>query len=96
MATKARYVVVRDNKAGVYAGTLLKSKTPGVTVLKNVRHIWQWTDRLSVSDIASRGVGNGSKVATMAPRIELREVVSVSDCTAAAKASIESIVPWNR
>lgn len=90
------YVIVRDNRAGVYAGIPLKSKLPGVQVLKNARHIWKWQGRLSTADIAARGLGEGSKVAAPVPRIELPDVVSKITCTTEARKSIEEFRAWAR
>ena len=90
----SRYVIVRDNRAGVYAGVLLR--VPGKTVLRNARHIWSWQGRLSTADIAARGLGDGSKVATSVRRIEFCDVVQINDCSAEAKTSIEGFAAWAR
>jgi hypothetical protein len=90
----SRYVVVRDNRAGVYAGILLR--VPGKTVLRNARHIWSWQGRLSTADIAARGLGHGSKVATMVRRIELFDVVQINDCATEARRSIEECAAWTQ
>ena len=89
----SRYVIVRDNRAGVYAGTKVK-RADGKCVLKNARHIWSWQGRLSVADIAARGVGEGSKVAPPNARIELGDVVAIHDAAPAARACIEGFAPW--
>lgn len=99
MAKKnSRYVVVRDNRAGVYAG--VKLKVAGKTVLRNARHIWSWQGRLSTSDIAARGLSGpeciGSKVAAPVRRIELCDVVQINECTAEVRKSIEEFSPWQR
>lgn len=91
----SRYVVVRDNRAGVYAGVKLKTKD-GKTALRNARHIWSWQGRLSTADIAARGLGDGSKVAAAVKRIELCDVVQINDCNAGVRANIEGFAPWQR
>jgi len=90
----SRYVVVRDNRAGVYAG--VKLKVAGKTVLRNARHIWSWQGRLSTADIAARGVGEGSKVAPPVKRIELCDVVQINDCSPEARKNIEGFASWQR
>ncbi len=99
MAKKnSRYVVVRDNRAGVYAGILLR--VPGKTVLRNARQIWSWQGRLSTADIAARGLAGaecvGSKVAAPANRIELFDPVQINDCGAEARRSIVGFAAWSR
>lgn len=95
MAKKtSRYVVVRDNRAGVYAWILLR--VPGKTVLRNARHIWSWQGSLSTSDIAARGLGEGSRVAAPTRRIEFFDVVQINDCGDDARKSIEGFAAWTR
>ena len=90
----SRYVVVRDNRAGVYAG--IKLVVAGKTVLRNARHIWSWQGRLSTADIAARGLAEGSKVTPPAKRIELCDVVQINDCSTDARKSIEGFASWSR
>ena len=93
MPKKSRYVIVRDNRAGVYAGIKLK-REDGKCVLKNARQIWSWQGRLSVADIAARGVGEGSKLSPPNARIELFDVISIHDASSAARANIEGVASW--
>jgi hypothetical protein len=90
----SRYVIVRDNRAGVYAG--IKLKVAGKTVLRNARHIWSWKGRLSTADIAARGLGDGSKVAASVKRIELCDVVQINDCSVDARRNIEGFAAWQQ
>jgi len=91
----SRYVVVRDHRAGVYAGILMKSKRSGIVVLKNARHLWSWQGALSTAEIAASGI-SGGKLSNLVPRVELRDVVSIIDCTATAQQSIHAVKSWAR
>ena len=94
MAKKnSRYVIVRDNRAGVYAG--LKLRVSGKTVLRNARHIYYWKGRISTTDIAARGLTDpGCRVSAPARRIELFDVVQINDCTPEARKLLEGIASW--
>ena len=94
MARQSRFVIVRDNRAGVYAG--VKLRVAGKTVLRDARHIWSWQGRLSTADIAARGLGEGSKVSPSVRRIELCDVVQINDCSAIARKNIEEFPAWQR
>lgn len=96
MAKKnSRYVVVRDNRAGVYAG--VKLKVAGKTVLRNARHIYYWKGRISTADIAARGLEDSAcRVAAPVKRIEFFDVVQVNDCSPVARKTIEGFAPWSQ
>jgi hypothetical protein len=91
----SRYVVVRDNRAGVYCG--VKLKVVGKTVLKNARHIYYWKGRISTADIAARGLTDSAcRVAAPVRRIELCDVVQINDCGPDARKLLEGIAPWTQ
>ena len=91
----SRYVVVRDNRAGVYAG--IKLKVDGKTVLRNARHIYYWKGRISAADIAARGLTDSScRVASPVKRIELFDVVQINDCSPEARKLLEDIASWSQ
>jgi hypothetical protein len=88
-------VIVRDNRAGVYAG--IKLKVAGKTVLRNARHIYYWKGRLSTADIAARGLTDAAcRVAAPVPRIEFFDVVQINDCSCEARSLLEGIVSWTQ
>jgi len=89
-----RYVIVRDNRAGVYAG--IKLRVAGKTVLRDACQIWSWQGRLSTADIAARGLGEGSKITSPVRRVELFDVVQINDCSHSARQSIEGFAAWRQ
>lgn len=90
-----KYVIVRDHRAGVYAGEFVEETASGIT-LANARHIWQWTDRLSTADIAARGVTDGAKVVAPVPHITLYDRIAKIGCTVEAERSIREARAWRR
>lgn len=91
----SRYVVVRDNRAGVYCG--VKLKITGKTVLRNARHIYYWKGRISTADIAARGLTDPAcRVAASVKRIELCDVVQINDCSVEARKLLEGFTSWTQ
>lgn len=91
----SRYVVVRDNRAGVYCG--VKLKIEGKTVLRNARHIYYWKGRISTADIAARGLTDlGCRVAAPVKRVELYDVVQINDCSPDARKLLEGFASWTQ
>ena len=90
-----RYVVVRGDKSGVFAGTLVSRKGREV-VLTRCRRIWYWAGAASISELAQRGTSNPGACKFPAPvdRQEVLDVIEVIDCTVAARVSIEGVKPW--
>lgn len=90
-----RNVIVRDHRAGVYFGQLARRRDKSI-VLKNARHVYYWTGRLSTADIAARGVEDGSKVVGAVPSIELFDVIAVVTCSPDAAKQISEHKPWKQ
>lgn len=91
-----KYVIVRTQSAGVFAGTL-ESRNGREVVLSNARRIWYWSGAASLSELAVRGTSrpNQCKFPVAVPRVELLEVIEILDTTPAAKASIEAVPEWS-
>ena len=91
----SRYVLVRTQSAGVFAG-YVESQRGKKIVLTKVRRIWYWEGAASLSQLAVDGVAkpDACKFPVEVPRIELTEVIEVLDVTEKAKESIAGVPVW--
>ena len=92
---KGKYVIVRANSAGVFAGTLA-SRHGQEVVLINARRIWYWAGAATLSQLAVDGTSNPNacKFPCEVPRVELLEAIEILDVTAAAQKSIKAVPVW--
>ena len=89
-----RKVVVTTSHRGVFFGTLADDRGE-VVVLEDARSCVHWSmETRGFLGLAAHGPKSGSRVGPAVPRIELRGVTSVSDCSAEAVAAWEA-GPWN-
>ncbi len=94
-ALVGRRVLVRDNRAGVYCGTLESADVrEGLAVLTDCRHVYYWTGAAATTGIAARGVGGGSKIGPVTERIDLLDTVSLMPMTDAAWETISNAPEW--
>ena len=93
---KGKYVIVRANSAGVFAGTLVSRRRQEV-VLINARRIWYWAGAATLSQLAGDGTSNPNacKFPCEVPRVELLEAIEILDVTAAAQKSIKAVPVWS-
>lgn len=75
-----QFVVVRTYSAGVHAGELVSQNGKEVT-LKNARRIWYWRGANTLHEVATKGVGPGSKVSVAVESIDLTEAIEVLQAT---------------
>lgn len=92
---RERYVIVRSNLAGVFAGVFVSRKEQEV-VLKNARRIWYWSGAASLSQLATTGTSDPANCKFPAPvsRVELLDSFEILDCSQEARKSIEGVAPW--
>ena len=92
-----KYVVIRTQNAGVFAG-YLKEKTGETVVLKNARRLWYWSGACSLSQMAMEGTKKASecKFAMEVDTIELNQVIEIIDATEESRLSISSVVVWKQ
>jgi hypothetical protein len=92
-----KYVMVRTQNAGVFAG-YLKEKNGESVILKNARRMWYWSGACSLSQLAMEGTKSVSecKFPCEVDTIELTQVIEVIDCTQEAKDSIASVPVWEQ
>jgi hypothetical protein len=95
MATKKKYVIVRTQSAGVFAGEL-ESREGQEVVLLNARRLWYWAGAASLSQLAMTGTSKPKdcKFPTAVDRVELLQVIEILDVTTTARKSIEGVPVW--
>lgn len=90
---KGKPVIVRTYSAGVHFGYLAKREGKEV-LLTGSRRIWYWKGANTLSEIALRGVGEGSKIADRVS-IVLTEAIEIIDCTPSAALNLEA-AKWQK
>jgi len=87
-----KYVMVRTQNAGVFAG-YLKEKNGEEVILKNARRMWYWSGAFSLSQLAMEGTKNTKdcRFPCEVDTITLTQVIEVIDCTEDARLSIKSV-----
>lgn len=95
--TTRPYVIIRAASAGVFAGELVRSTGPKVT-LNNARRIWRWAGAATLSQLALTGPMSPADCKMSAPvnGITIRGVIEVIPCTSMAKTLLEMApVVWS-
>ncbi len=92
---KGKYVIVRGDRSGVFAGTLVSRKSREVE-LTGARRIWYWNGAASISELAQRGTSHPKDCKFPAPvsRILILDAIELIPVLPAAKKSIESVAIW--
>ncbi len=92
-----KYVMIRTQNAGVFAG-YLKERTGECVTLKNARRMWYWSGACSLSQLAMEGTKKISdcKFPCEVDTIELTQVIEIIDCTEEARLNIKSVPVWEQ
>lgn len=90
-----KYVIVRGNRSGVFAGTL-ESQEGQKVVLTGVRRLWRWYGATECLQIAMEGVKrpNDCRFTMTADTITLLDAIEVIPTTAEAEANIKAVPVW--
>lgn len=90
-----KYVIVRTQSAGVFAGELEKREGREVE-LSNARRIWYWDGAASLSQLAIEGTTKPSNCKFPAPvnKIILLDTIEIIQTTDKAKDSIQGVIEW--
>jgi hypothetical protein len=95
MGTKKREaVLIRTYSAGVHFGYLVERNGKEVQ-LADARRIWSWQGANTLHEIATGGVGKGSKVSVTVGSITLLEAIEIIPCTPAAVKVLEA-AEWGK
>lgn len=90
-----KYVIVRGNRSGVFAGELVSHEGQQVE-LKNVRRLWRWYGATECLQIATEGVKrpNDCRFTLTAASITLLDAIEIIPTTAEAEANIKAVPVW--
>ncbi len=91
----SKYVVIRGEKSGVFAGHLLEREGKEV-ILLNARRIWYWAGANSISQLATDGTSKPKdcKFPCEVAKIQILDVIEIIDCTKKAEESIKAVPVW--
>ena len=92
-----QYVIVRADRAGVFAGTLLE-KEGNEVVMRDARRLWYWKGASSLSQMAITGPMSPNECKFPAPveRILVLGVIEIIPCTKQARSVIEGVKVWKQ
>ena len=90
-----KYVVVRGDRSGVFAGTL-ESLDGHKVVLTGVRRLWRWYGATECLQIATEGVKKPKecRFTLTADSITILDAIEVIPTTAAAESNIKAVPVW--
>lgn len=90
-----KYVIVRGDRSGVFAGRLVSQEGQQV-VLTECRRLWYWVGAASISQIAKEGVKTPSscKFTVTVDEIAILDAIEIIPTTAAAEANIKAVREW--
>lgn len=92
-----KYVIVRTQSAGVFAGEL-ESRVEREVVLRQARRLWYWAGASSLSQLAVDGPQKPKecKFPVAVDSITLLEAIEILDVTAKARSAIEAVKVWEQ
>lgn len=90
-----KYVIVRGDRSGVFAGTL-ESQDGREVVLRNVRRLWRWSGATECLQIATDGVKKPKdcRFTLTADTVKIMDAIEVIPTTAEAEANIKAVPVW--
>lgn len=90
-----KYVIVRGDRSGVFAGELVSQEGQKVE-LKNVRRLWRWQGATECLQIATEGVKRPKdcRFTVTAESITLLDAIEIIPTTAEAEANIKAVPVW--
>lgn len=97
-ASHEDYVIVRSDRAGVFAGHLVEhDRATQHVVLRDVRRLWMWVGA-SLSEVAQKGAiePDDCKYSVTVDAQTVGTVIEVIPATAAAMNSIKGVKAWTR
>jgi hypothetical protein len=95
MQNKGKYVVVRCDRAGVFAGVLEEHEGQQV-VLHGARKLWRWYGATETLQIAAEGVNRprDCRFTMEVESITLTDAIEIIPTTEAAEANIKAVPVW--
>lgn len=92
-----KYVIVRGDKSGVFAGTL-KEKNGQEVTLTNVRKLFYWHGAAAVEQLAVDGTAepNNCKFTVTVDEIVVTDAIQILPTTEKAETSIKGVKEWKK
>jgi hypothetical protein len=92
---KGKYVIVRGDRSGVFAG-VLESQEGQTVVLRGVRRLWRWYGATECLQIATEGVKKPKecRFTLTADSITILDAIEVIPTTAEAESIIKAVPVW--
>ena len=90
-----KYVIVRGDRSGVFAGVLESQNGRHVT-LRQVRRLWRWNGATECLQIAMEGVKKPKdcRFTMTADSVTLLDAIEIIPATEAAEANIKAVPVW--
>lgn len=90
-----KYVIVRCDRAGVFAG-ILKEREGREVTLNDCRRLWYWDGAASISQLAVDGTvkPRNCKFTVTVDEITLLDAIEIIPCTDKAEKSIRGVSTW--
>lgn len=90
------YVIVRSDRAGVFAG-LLESRTGSEVVMREARRLWRWSGAATLSELAMCGTKKpeACKFPCVVQSMTILGVIEILTVTEQARTSIEGVPVWS-
>lgn len=90
-----KYVIVRGENSGVFAGDLKERNSREIT-LTNARRLWYWDGAASLNQLANDGVKKGYNCKFTQPvkEILILDAIEIIPCTKKAKKNIKEVDIW--
>lgn len=91
-----KYVIVRGDRSGVFAG-ILKEKKGCEVVLTNCRRLWYWDGAASLSQLSTDGVSKpmNCKFTVIVDEIGILDAIEIIPCTGKAETNIGGVDIWS-
>lgn len=92
-----KYVIVRGDRSGVFAGILANHSGREVT-LTDCRRLWYWDGAASISQLAVDGTvePDDCKFTVVVEEISVLDAIEIIPCTEKAEKSIRGVGVWKR
>ena len=90
-----KYVIVRGDRSGVFAGVLESQEGQKVELTK-CRRLWYWEGAASISQISMEGVTKprNCKFTMTVDEIAILDAIEIIPATAKAEANIKAVPVW--
>ena len=90
-----KYVIVRGDRSGVFAG-VLKGRNGREVELTDCRRLWYWDGAASISQLAAGGTvrPNQCKFTVTLAQILILDAIEIIPTTAKAEKSIREVLEW--